>query len=327
MLSLMPVVLMLGASAPGAATSSPAELRGDGISFGAEPSVAESPVSSALVATPERIFIAYEDGVPSHTELDDLRASDEPGADVKPAPDDSAELAKKLSNPIADLISVPIQTNLDFGIGPKDAEKLTINVQPVIPFSISREWNLITRTILPVIYAESPADGIDSEFGLGDTTQSFFFSPKKVVDGWTWGVGPVFLWPTATTTSLGTQKWGIGPTAVLLRQKDGWTYGALLNHVWSYAGDSDREDVNSTFIQPFLAYTWPTATTLTLNTESSYNWEASQWTVPLNLQLSQVLRIGKLPISLQIGGRYYAEVPEDGPEWGLRFTLTFLFPR
>lgn len=174
------------------------------------------------------------------------------------------ELAKKLSNPVANLISVPLQSNWDFGAGPADAMLYTLNVQPVIPFSLTRDWNLITRTNVPIIHAESPVEGGDSETGLGDILQSFFLSPEKPVGGWIIGAGPVVLYPSATDDALGSGKWSIGPTAVLLRQDGPWTYGILANHVWSFAGDDDREDVSATFLQPFLNYTTRTATTFEL---------------------------------------------------------------
>jgi hypothetical protein len=166
-----------------------------------------------------------------------------------------------------------------------------------------------------------------SQDGLGDTTQSFFFSPKEPgPGGLIWGLGPVFLYPTATQDLLGGEKWGAGPTAVGLVQKGAWTVGALANHIWSFAGDDDRSNISATFLQPFVAYTTKTHTTFTVNTESTYNWEESQWTVPLNLMVSQVLKIGKQPISVALGGRYYAEGPSGAPEWGLRFVFTLLFP-
>jgi hypothetical protein len=239
----------------------------------------------------------------------------------------AGELAKKLQNPIASLISVPIQNNWDFSIGPADAIRYTANIQPVIPFSLTEDWNLITRTIVPVIYAESPVKGDDDEAGLGDIVQSFFFSPKEPVGGWIMGAGPVFLYPSATDEALGTEKFGLGPTTVLLQQEKGWTYGVLSNHIWSVAGESGRADVNATFLQPFVSYTTKTFTTFGFNTESTYDWENSQWTVPLNLLVSQLLKIGKQPIQLQLGGRYYPEKPDGGPEWGLRFTVTLLFPK
>lgn len=236
------------------------------------------------------------------------------------------DLAKQLANPVASLISVPLQNNFDFGIGPNDATRYTLNIQPVIPFKLGDDWNLITRTILPVINAESPAPGIDDAFGLGDTLQSFFFSPREPVGGWILGGGPVFLWPTATDHLLGSEKWGAGPTAIALRQTGPWTYGVLANHVWSYAGESDRGEVNATFIQPFLAYVTSTQTTFSLNTESTYDWENEQWSVPLYFIVSQMFKIGNQPMQAGIGARWYAEGPDGGPEWGVRFSLTFLFP-
>ena len=240
--------------------------------------------------------------------------------------DEEAELAKKLQNPVASLISVPLQSNWDFGIGSANAMRYTLNVQPVIPFSLNAEWNLITRTIIPVIHAESPVAGGDSTSGLGDIVQSFFFSPKEPVGGWILAVGPVALWPIATDSALGSGKWGAGPTVLALRQEHGWTYGALANHIWSYAGWGDR-NVNATFLQPFVSFTTKKQTTFGINTESTYDWENSQWTVPINLTVSQLLKIGGQPIQFTIGGRYYAEKPDGGPEWGLRFAVTFLFPK
>ena len=245
------------------------------------------------------------------------------GADAQ---DEQAELAKKLNNPVANLISVPIQNNWDFGIGPADAMRYTANIQPVIPVSISQDWNLITRNILPVIYAESPAPGVRSAWGLGDLTSSFFFSPKQPVGGWILGAGPVFLWPTATDSMLGSGQFGLGPTMVALRQEHGFTYGVLANQIWSYAGWGDK-NVNATFLQPFLAFTTKTYTTFAINTESTYNWEAKEWTVPLNFQVAQLLKIAGRPVQFQLGYRYYADKPSGGPDWGLRFTVTFLFPK
>ena len=253
-------------------------------------------------------------------------ASAEASASGGDAEDQQAELAKKLNNPVANLISVPIQNNWDFGIGPANAMRYTANIQPVIPLSISEDLNLITRTILPVIDAESPAAGVRSAFGLGDVVQSFFLSPKNPVGGWILGAGPVFLWPTATDSMLGSGKWGAGPTVVALRQEHGFTYGILANQIWSYAGWGSQ-NVNATFLQPFVTYTTKTYTTFGVNTESTYDWQHSQWTVPLNVFVQQLLKIRKQPIAFQVGYRYYAERPNGGPDWGLRFAVTFLFPK
>jgi hypothetical protein len=245
-----------------------------------------------------------------------------------------ADLAKKLNNPVAALISVPIQNNWDFGLGQAGAMKYTANIQPVIPIGISDDWNLILRTIMPVIYQEQLVDSNvkapptlhESHAGLGDITQSFFLSPKEPVGGWILGAGPVGYYPTATESELGAGTLGFGPTIVALQQKDGFTYGILANHIWSVAGWGDSA-VNSTFLQPFLSYTTKTYTTFSINTESTYNWDNSQWTVPINASIQQLIKIGKMPVAFQFGYRYYAQRPSEGPEWGLRFSVTFLFPK
>ena len=244
------------------------------------------------------------------------------------AGDAAAELAKKLSNPVAALISVPFQNNFDFGAGPGgDGFQYKLNIQPVIPITLNEDWNLISRTILPYVYQEN-IFGKTSQSGLSDTVQSFFFSPKApTAGGWIWGAGPVLLLPTATDDLLGTEKWGAGPTAVLLKQQHGWTYGALANHLWSFAGEDARADVNATFLQPFVSFSTKKQTTFALNTESTYDWENSQWTVPVNVVVSQLVKVGKLPVQFSLGGRYYAEKPADDPDWGLRFAVTFLFPK
>jgi hypothetical protein len=237
-----------------------------------------------------------------------------------------AALAMKLQNPIAAMISVPIQNNWDFGIGPEDAMRYTANVQPVIPFSISKDWNLITRTILPVIYAEEPVKGFGDKSGLGDITQSFFFSPKEPVGGWIIGAGPVGYYPTATDSALGAGQWGAGPTIVALQQKHGFTYGMLANHIWSITGWGD-ENISATFLQPFFSYTTKKHTTFAVNTESTYDWEAEQWTVPVHAIVKQMVKFGNQPLQFELAYRYYAEKPDGGPDWGLRFTVTFLFPK
>ncbi len=240
-----------------------------------------------------------------------------------------AELAKQLSNPIAALISVPMQLNYDRDIGTgNQGDRWVLNIQPVIPFSIGEGWNLISRTIVPVMWQDDVVPGTDQS-GIGDLTQSLFFSPKALTaNGWTWGAGPVLLLPTASDDLLGSEKWGIGPTAVALKQESGWTYGALANHVWSVAGDDDRNDISNTFLQPFVAFTTPRQTTFAVNTESSYDWKNEQWSVPVNLMATQLFKIGNQPMSLQFGLRYWADAPDSGPEgWGGRLTYTLVFPR
>jgi hypothetical protein len=241
---------------------------------------------------------------------------------------DADELARQLSNPVADLISVPMQGNIDFGAG-SDSEGtgVTINVQPVIPISISSDWNMISRTILPIAYRDYLPTPGDDTFGIGDITQSLFFSPKRPVGGLILGAGPVFLIPTASDDVLGAGQFGIGPTAVVLKQAGPWSVGALVNHIWSVAGDDDRDDVSSTFLQPFVTRALGQGRSVTLNAESSYDWEHEQWLVPVNLSYSQVFRVGGQSMSFVVGGRYYFDGPEGAPQWGLRAGLTLLFPK
>lgn len=243
---------------------------------------------------------------------------------------DVEELAKKLANPVSSLISVPFQFNFDRGIGPSDdGKRYAVNIQPVVPFSMNQDWNLISRTILPVVGQNDIFAGAGAQFGLGDIIQSVFFSPASPTSGGlVWGAGPVALLPTGTDDLLGTEKWGLGPTVVVLKQQGPWTYGALVNHIWSVAGDDNRSDINSTLLQPFLSYTTREAWSFALSTESTRDWEAEQWAVPINATVSKVIRVGGQTLSISGGVRYWAASAETGPEgFGLRAQVTFLFPR
>jgi hypothetical protein len=187
-----------------------------------------------------------------------------------------ADLAIQLSNPVADLNSVPIQSNFDFGIGAGDGTRWTTNIQPVIPFGRNDDLTLISQTILPIINVEGVAPcGVGDASGMGDILKSFFFAPNGADP--IWGIGPVFLIPTVTDSLLGGEKWGIGPTAVITKQEDPLTYGVLANHLWDFAKDDSRASVNSTFLQPFVSYATPNATTFSANVESSYDWNQAQW--------------------------------------------------
>ena len=239
------------------------------------------------------------------------------------------ELAKKLANPVAALISVPFQLNYDQDIGAaRGGERWQLNIQPVLPVDLNPEWNLISRTILPVVWQDEIYPGAGSQAGIGDIVQSVFFSPKAPkAGGWIWGAGPVFLLPTGSEDLLSVKKWGAGPTGVALKQDGPWTYGLLANHIWSFAG-SGKQDVNATFVQPFVSYTTPTAWSFTLNTESTYDWEHEQWAVPINAVVSKVTKLGDQLVSFGAGVRYWADGPEGGPHgWGLRLMVTLLFPR
>ncbi|MEE4313400.1 MAG: hypothetical protein V2J11_02840 [Desulfofustis sp.] len=253
-------------------------------------------------------------------------------ADLQAASDaeQQAELAKKLANPVAALISVPFQYNYDEHYGAADEGSVhRLNIQPVIPASLSDNWNLITRAILPLVDQNDIPSPDQGKSGVGDITASLFLSPKAPTEnGWIWGVGPVALLPTASDEMLGAEKWGLGPTAVGLKQVGPWTMGALVNHIWSVAGEDDRADINSTFLQPFLFYITSTKTTLGVSVESTYDWENEAWSVPINVTVSQLLKIGPQIVQIGVGARYWAESPDNGPEdWGARASITFLFPK
>ena len=244
------------------------------------------------------------------------------------AQDSDADQAQELTNPLANLITLPIQLNNDREPGPlDDGETWQANVQPVVPFELNNEWNLTTRTIMPVIWQDDVFPGTGSQFGLGDINLTLFFSPRQpTAGGVTWGVGPVFVLPTATDSKLGGKKWGAGPAGVAVKMDGPWTYGVLANHVWSFAGDSDRQDINNTFAQPFVAYTWPSAWTVSVQSETNYNWEMENWSVPVNVAVARLVMFGKLPVSLQGGVGYWLESPAGAADdWRLRFQANFVF--
>ncbi|MEJ8849693.1 transporter [Variovorax rhizosphaerae] len=239
------------------------------------------------------------------------------------------DLAKKLVNPVAELISVPLEYNYDRQFGTaRDGHRSLMNVQPVTPFGLNDEWNIISRTIVPIISQTDVRPGT-SPAGIGDIKQSLFFSPRTLgPSGAIWGVGPVFYLPTGTDSQLSARKWGGGPTAVVLMQDGHWTYGALVNHIWAAGGNANRRNISSTYLQPFVAYTTKEAWTFAVNTESSYDWKAKQWSVPINVTVGKLLFLGKQPVNLTAGLRYWAEGPNAGPHnLGFRLSANFLFPK
>lgn len=237
------------------------------------------------------------------------------------------ELAKKLANPIASLISVPFQNNTDYGIGPNNGTRNTLNFQPVIPIALTPNLNLIARVVLPIVAQYNITGNGSKQSGLSDAVMSAFFSPASK-NGVTWGMGPVFLVPVATNDFLGTKKFGIGPTAVALKQSGPWTIGGLVNQIWSVAGDKNRSEVSQFFLQPFVTRNWKSGAGLGLSAEITQNWIANTTTAFIIPTVSGVTKLGKQTISLSFGPRLPVAAPSGSKaDFGWRAGLNFVFPK
>ncbi len=257
-----------------------------------------------------------------------------PPASAAGAPGGGAGLSQALANPISSLFVYPFQNNFTWGAGPQDEGfRYLLNFQPVMPFRLDDDWNLIVRTVIPLVSQHDLLPIPGRQYGLSDTLQSFFLSPAKPTRGnITWGAGPALQYPTATSPLLGSQKWAAGPTGVVLRVKGPWTYGLLANHLFSYAGNSDRADVNQTFFQPFVAYTLQKrplkGVTLSANNQSVYNWEAREWAlIQAQLGASKVYNVGGQLVQLALAGLVQPEIAFGGSAWGVQFTVAFVYPR
>jgi hypothetical protein len=235
------------------------------------------------------------------------------------------DLAKKLQNPFADLIVVPLQNITYLGVGPGDGSANTLNLQPVFPISISKNWNLLMRPVLPISYTSVP----ESEFGLGDLSLEPFLSPSKA-RSITWGVGPILGIPTGTDHLLGTGKWTVGPSFALFAQRGHWAASLILNQQWSYAGDPARDPVSLLQIQPTVSYILEHGWFLTSGPLISANWTApsgQQWIVPLGAGVGRVFSARGQKMNLQLEGYGTPVRPDDGPKTLIILTLSFLFPR
>jgi hypothetical protein len=249
-------------------------------------------------------------------------------APVRAAEESTEELAKKTQNPVADLISVPFQSNFNFNTGPNDRTVYVLNVQPVIPIHLTHDWNLITRIITPILNMPELAPGLGSASGLGDINPTFFLSPANAKE-FIWGVGPTLTFPTASDGLLGAGKWSAGPSAVALLMKGHWVVGALANQQWSFAGWGD-DDVNAFLLQPFLNYNFKHGWYLTSAPIVTADWTSGQqWTVPVGGGGGKLWRVGRvgLPVNTQIQGFYNAERPDFAANWQLRVQVQFLFPK
>ena len=242
---------------------------------------------------------------------------------------DEGDLANKVQDPISDLVSIPVQENLDYGLGPNNRARSTLNIQPVIPIGLSRSWNVVARIIVPVIYAPNVDQMTGGSDGLGDINPSFFLTPAK--PGFViWGVGPAFVFPTATQTALGAGRWSVGPTAVVLIQPKPWTIGVLANNVWSFGGDANRMSVNQLLIQYFINYNLPHGWYLTSSPILLAAWKApagEKWLVPFGGGVGKIFKVGKLPFNGSLAAFDNAIKPAGAPDWQLRVQLALLLPK
>jgi hypothetical protein len=239
-------------------------------------------------------------------------------------------LQRATQNPVADLISVPLQNNSNFGIGSYDRTQNVLNIQPVIPTHLTQDWNLITRIIQPILWKPDPDATSGGTFGLGDMNPTFFFSPAhpgKII----WGAGPALVLPTATDPALGQGKWSIGPSFVALAQPGHWTLGVLVSNVWSFAGSSGRASVNQLLFQYFINYNLSQGWYVTVSPIITANWAASSakdiWTVPFGGGVGRIMKLGVQPVNISAQVYANAVYPSGASPWGLRLQVAFLFPK
>jgi hypothetical protein len=238
-------------------------------------------------------------------------------------------LQKATQNPVASLISVPLQNNTNFDIGPLDRTQNVLNIQPVIPVGLSEKWNLITRIIMPLVYQPDVTQHNVGVMGLGDINPSFFLSPAKP-GKLIWGMGPAFVLPTATNAVLGQGKWSGGPSVVALAQPEHWTLGVLVNNVWNFAGESSRPAVNQMLLQYFINYNLKKGWYITLQPIITANWKATStnvWTVPFGGGIGRIMKLGFQPVNLQLQFYGNAVYPTGTSPWSMRTQIAFLFPK
>ena len=267
-------------------------------------------ITALLIAATSPSFAVNEDG----------------DGTIEPGENATAELARAVQNPIASMISLPFQNNTDFNFGPKEKTLNTTNIQPVIPFALNDNWNVVTRTIIPVVSQPEIIPGQNRETGLGDTTFSAFFAPKNP-GKWIWGIGPIALLPTNTDDRLGADEWGAGATAVVLTMRGPWVVGSLVSNVWDINGDTD---INTFSWQYFVNYNMDNGWYLTTSPLVTANWEAdsdNKWTVPVGGGIGKIFRIGKQPMNAQFQYFYNVEKPDLVGDWSIRMQLQFMFPK
>ncbi|HZL69042.1 MAG TPA: hypothetical protein VFC29_17110 [Candidatus Limnocylindrales bacterium] len=256
-------------------------------------------------------------------------ATDTTTASKPAAEGDTEALAKAAQNPVASMISVPLQNNTAFGVGPYNRTQDVLNIQPVIPISISENWNLIARIIQPIVWQPNVTQNSQGWYGLGDMNPTFFFSPAKP-SKLIWGVGPTFVIPTATADQLGQGKFSMGPGVVLLTTPGKWVIGTLINNVWSVAGSGSRPPVNQMLLQWFVNYNMKKGWYLASSPIVTANWRASSGnvlTLPFGGGVGRIMKLGNQPVNLlaQLYGN--AVYPTGTSPWSMRLQIQFLYPK
>jgi hypothetical protein len=246
---------------------------------------------------------------------------------------DMQKLAKDSQNPVADMATLPLKNNFYFGQGPFDRFGYTMDIQPVYPVNVGK-WNIISRTIMPVVYQPNLATKGDGRMGLGDINETLFLSPAnplKVAGGdFIWGAGPMMTFPSSTNKSLGQQKWCVGPSGVAVWMPGRWVVGALIYNQWSFGGVDERQDVDAMTLQYFVNYNFDHGWFLTSSPINSFNWRSNmdnRCLIPLGGGGGRVFAIGKQPVSMFLGGYYDVQRPLGQPDWQIIYTCTLLFPK
>jgi hypothetical protein len=282
----------------------------------------------ALAAAASGLLYAVLSGAPAPSLA---QTAENPGSVIgdNAATESDTDLARQIQNPVGDLISLPLQDNVNFGYGPHKAVQNVLNLQPVIPFHVNDDWNIITRTILPIVWNPDLSPASSVPVGLAPTSFTAFLSPSHDVNGWLWGAGPVVQLPLISSATLGSSVWGAGPSAVIVYSTGPWVAGALVNNIWSL-GRTHGPAGNgySTFLaNPFVAYNFDSGWYISAAPNITANWQANgtKWTVPIGGGPGRVFRIGSLPVDLSLSVYYNVVRPSYGAPWQLSLQLTFIF--
>ena len=208
-----------------------------------------------------------------------------------------ASLAKAAQNPVANMVSLPLQWNYSTGGGLDSSTALVLNVQPVLPLPIGEHWLIVSRTVVPFVSLPLP-NGRQSG-GIADIQEQAYFTktkPGKI----TWAVGPIFSFPTATNFLARTGQWGMGPGAVVLAMPRHWVIGVLANNIWRIGGEAHGEVLNTFTVQPFINFNLPRAWAISTAPLITSNWSADddeRWTVPIGVGVSKVTHIVEQPLN------------------------------